>query len=104
MSSKASPTLAGEILDEQLELSLAELCRACQVAPAQVTEYVSEGIIEPCAGEPGQWRFRGVSVIRMRSALRLQRDLGVNVAGAALALDLLDELDRLRMQLRGDAR
>jgi chaperone modulatory protein CbpM len=33
-------------------------------------------------------------------ALRLQRDLGVNPAGAALALELLDELESLRVQLK----
>jgi chaperone modulatory protein CbpM len=30
----------------------------------------------------------------------LRRDLGVNWAGAALALDLLDELQELRARLR----
>jgi len=33
-------------------------------------------------------------------ALRLQRDLGLNLAGAALALELLDEVEALRAQLR----
>jgi chaperone modulatory protein CbpM len=36
----------------------------------------------------------------VRCALRLERDLGVNLAGAALALDLLDELNRLRARQR----
>ena len=30
----------------------------------------------------------------------LQRDLGLNLAGAALALELLDEVEALRSQLR----
>jgi chaperone modulatory protein CbpM len=32
--------------------------------------------------------------------VRLQRDLGVNPAGAALALQLMDELEQLRAQLQ----
>ncbi|MEE9157003.1 MAG: chaperone modulator CbpM, partial [Gammaproteobacteria bacterium] len=32
--------------------------------------------------------------------LRLQQDLGINLAGAALALDLLDELRKLRTRLK----
>jgi chaperone modulatory protein CbpM len=36
----------------------------------------------------------------VRSALRLQRDLGVNLAGIALALDLMEELDNLRAELK----
>jgi chaperone modulatory protein CbpM len=39
-------------------------------------------------------------VVRVRSALRLQRDLGVNLAGIALALDLMEELEDLRSQLK----
>jgi chaperone modulatory protein CbpM len=30
----------------------------------------------------------------------MQRDLGINTPGAALALDLLDELEQLRSRLR----
>jgi chaperone modulatory protein CbpM len=41
-----------------------------------------------------------VSVRRVRCALELKRDLGVNWAGAALALELLDELNSLRARLR----
>ena len=36
-------------------------------------------------------------------AERLQRDLGVNFAGAALALDLMDELELLRTKIRVSA-
>jgi chaperone modulatory protein CbpM len=32
--------------------------------------------------------------------MRLQRDLGVNVAGVALALDLLEEIERMQTRLR----
>ncbi|MFZ2170689.1 MAG: chaperone modulator CbpM [Methylococcaceae bacterium] len=31
---------------------------------------------------------------------RLQRDLGVNLAGIALALDLMEELESLRAQMK----
>lgn len=101
-----------EILDEQLELSLAELCRACQVPAERVLEFVEHGVIEPLVPasgrEPAQaatragaeWRFQAISIRRVRSAERLSQDLGVNLAGVALALDLLDELEALRARLR----
>ncbi len=91
--------LSGDVLEEEVELTLAELCRACQVPADQVYELVEEGIIEPQGREPARWRFRGVSLRRVRCALRLERDLGVNFAGAALALDLLEELESLRRRL-----
>ena len=92
--------LSGEVLEDSVELSLGELCQACQVPAERVLKLVDEGVVEPLGREPVHWRFRGVSVWRVRCALRLEQDLGVNVAGAALALDLLDELEQLRIRLR----
>jgi chaperone modulatory protein CbpM len=92
--------LSGEIFEEDIELSLADLCRACQLPAERVFELVEEGVIEPVGREPVRWRFRGTCVRRVRCAQRLEHDLGVNVAGAALALDLIEELERLRARLR----
>jgi chaperone modulatory protein CbpM len=92
--------LSGDVLGEDVELTLVELCRTCQLPAERVYELVDEGIIEPLGREPAGWRFRWTSVRRVRCALRLERDLGVNLAGAALALDLLEELNRLRARLR----
>ena len=39
-------------------------------------------------------------MLRLVRALNLQRDLDINPAGAALALELLDEIDHLRERLR----
>jgi chaperone modulatory protein CbpM len=100
MMAKELQTVAlGEVVEEA-ELSLAQLCRACQLPEERIVELVHEGIIEPVGGEAGRWRFMGVSVLRVRRVQRLQRDLGVNTAGAALALDLLEEMERLRARLR----
>ena len=96
MTSDLDTLLTAELLDDELELSLAELCAACRVPAEQIVELVGEGIVEPIGQGQGHWRFRAVSVRRVYCALRLQRDLGVNIAGAALALELLEELERLR--------
>ncbi len=100
MSDELRELLAAEILDEDGELSLADLCRMCDLSTEQVYELVEYGVVEPRGQQPGQWRFRAVSVRRVRCAVRLQRDLGVNTAGAALALDLLEELQQLRTLAR----
>ena len=94
------PQLAGIILDEQTELTLAELSRACATHAELIIELVDEGVLEPVGREPARWRFTGVHMRRARAAVRLQRDLGVNLAGAALALQLLDEVEALRARLR----
>jgi len=92
--------LAGFILEEQTELSLADLCRACTTQADLIVELVNEGVLSPLGQQPDHWHFTGMHLQRARVALRLQNDLGVNLAGAALALELLDELDHLRARLR----
>jgi chaperone modulatory protein CbpM len=92
-------TLSGELLDEQIELSLTEICRACSASPEWLIELVEEGVLEPIGVERTEWRFYGTSVQRAHAATRLQRDLNINLAGVALALDLLDEIEALRARL-----
>ena len=38
--------------------------------------------------------------MRVQTVKRLQSDLGINLEGAALALDLLDEVKTLRQQIK----
>jgi chaperone modulatory protein CbpM len=56
-------------------------------------------VIEPHGREPARGRFSGSCIARARTARRLQRDLDLNLAGVALALDLLDEIGTLRDRL-----
>ena len=100
MKNELLPLLSGDVLEEEVELTLADLCRACRLPAEQVFELVEEGIVEPLGRDVSQWRFQGVSVRRVCCAVQLRRDLGVNWAGAALALELLDELHMLRARLR----
>ena len=94
------PQLAMPILEEQAELTLADLCRACAVHTGRITELVDVGILEPSGREPARWRFAGASLPRAKKALRLQRDIGIDLLGVALALELLDEIESLRVRLR----
>jgi chaperone modulatory protein CbpM len=54
--------------------------------------------------DASEWRFSGAALRRARIALRLERDLGVNLPGVALALDLLEELQRLRRERETERR
>ena len=90
--------LSGPVLDQNDVVTLADLCRSCTVETETITTLVAEGILDPLGGEVEQWQFTVASLRRVKTVIHLQRDLGVNLAGAALALDLLDriaELERL---------
>jgi chaperone modulatory protein CbpM len=87
--------IRADLLDETVEFSLEDLCRIVGAERQLIVEIVEEGIVEP-RGAGGQWRFSGVAVTRIQRVLRLQQDFDVNLPGAALALELLEEIERLR--------
>jgi len=88
--------VSGLLLDDSVEFTLAELCAVCSVPEQLVVDIVAEGIVEPVGLEPRQWRFSGIAVVRIQRVVRLQQEFEVNLPGAALALELLDEIERLR--------
>jgi chaperone modulatory protein CbpM len=82
------------------DMTVDELCRICAVHRDYVVQLVQEGVIAPSTGNAiSTWRFASFHVQHAKIATRLQRDLGVNMEGAALALQLLDELQTLRAQM-----
>jgi chaperone modulatory protein CbpM len=87
------------VLDETVEFSLEDLCRICGVREAVVVEIVQEGVVEPVE-IGGGWRFTGLAVARVQRVIRLQHEFEVNLPGAALALELLEEIERLNRRLR----
>jgi chaperone modulatory protein CbpM len=96
--------LNGVLLDESFELSFRELCDACAGSEEWIVQLVEEGALEPVnlaehMQQAEQWRFTAVSLQRVQTAKRLQRDLQINPAGVALALDLLEQIDQLQTQL-----
>jgi len=98
-SEEVLPQLSGIILEEQTELTLADVCRACAVHAEYIIELVEEGVLVPVGNEPVSWRFTGIHMHRATVSLRLQHDLGINLAGVALALQLLDEIDSLHARI-----
>ncbi len=100
MQDKLTPLLSGEVLEEEVELSVEDVRRVSRLTIEEIHIIVEEGIIEPIDPDAVHWRFHGASLQRVRRAVQLRRDLGVNWAGAALALELLDELHELRVRIR----
>ena len=107
MTNETSDELSGTLLDEQNLLTIAEISRVCAVQTEYIVELVEEGLIAPeklpeaiiGKDEPQAWRFTGTHIRQARIASHLQSDLGVNLPGVALALQLLDEVETLRARL-----
>jgi len=82
--------------DIEYRFTLAEISRCCGVTDEEILLLVAEGVLNPCEPTGHEWQFDSGDLSRAMSALRLERDLGINPAGAALAIELLDEIQRLR--------
>ena len=92
--------IRGVILDRNLKLTLTEICRLCSVSPDEIYEMVDEGILEPKGASANNWQFHGYELKKIQITLRLRRDLQVNLPGAAVIVNLLDEIDKLKRQVR----
>ena len=91
--------VSGFLYTSETLLTLDEFSRVCAVERRQIIELVEEGVLVPVGSRLEEWQLRGDSLRRAQKAVRLQRDLGINLAGVALALDLMDELEHLRTLL-----
>lgn len=98
-------TLRGQLIEEETLITLDELCHHCTVKTDDIVTLVREGILDPADQDVDwqrtrRWQFHISSVQRVRTVVRLQRDLGVNLPGAALALELMDRIEELQRHLQ----
>jgi len=89
--------------DETAGLSADELAARCGLHPAALEPYVRVGAV---TFDASTGRFPARAVVRLGKAIRLRRDLGLNLMAVGVVLDLLDrqeamalELERLRAQV-----
>ncbi|MCK4675911.1 MAG: chaperone modulator CbpM [Gammaproteobacteria bacterium] len=99
MIKQTTDILSGNIVENETRLTLRQLCNTCAVRAEYIIELVEEGFIEPSGVEKSHWCFSAVAIKRVQKATRLQRDLGINLAGVALVIDLIDEIEHLRARL-----
>jgi DNA-binding transcriptional MerR regulator len=97
MSEPRAPITRRRITPEQLTLEGLAACT--DMHPTRIAYFVEYGLIEPVAQTDSQWLFDPVCIARLRMIERLRRDLGANLAGIAVILDLLDRLSTLQREV-----
>lgn len=89
----------GIIIETQTPLSLNELAQAMNIHIEIVIEMVENHLVEPSGQTPENWQFDDVCFRRVRRAVSFHQDLEINMPGIAMALDLLDKIEHLEIQL-----
>jgi len=84
---------------EREQFTLEGLVACTGIHPGIIHSYIEYGLIEPIPHAGVQPLFDAASMARLQKIERLRRDLGVNLAGVAVILDLLDRLTALQREV-----
>jgi len=84
---------------ERERVTLEALAAGAGVHPALVQSFVEFGLIEPVERVGAQLLFDSDCVVRLRTIMRLRHDLGANLPGVAVILDMLDRIAALQREI-----
>lgn len=85
----------GFFLEESIPLTWVDVCIQCNISEEALQELLDQGLCHPSATTSLDEHI----LRRIQSACRIQHDLGVNVPGVVLVMELLDELKQMRHEL-----
>ena len=97
---RMTQVLEAHVLGDGDWITVTEICHLCRLEPDAVMELAALGVVSPRESVPGQWQIPATALPRLRVVGRLIRDLGVNVSGAVLAVELLEAQRELRNRIR----
>ncbi|HEX7550411.1 MAG TPA: chaperone modulator CbpM [Candidatus Methylomirabilis sp.] len=88
--------IAAIVEDETDDLTADDLALRCGLPPARLEAYTRVGVVQ-CNVSTG--RFPVLAVGRLRKAIRLRRDLGVDLVAVGIVLDLVGRLEAMEMEI-----
>jgi len=101
MNMRNEDILQAQLLDADDWLRIEEICTRLHVERQWIVELVEIGALEPQGGvDPSAWAFSRAELPRVLAMTRLVLDLGVNLTGAAIIVELVEERRKLLAQLR----
>jgi hypothetical protein len=80
-------------------MTLETLAAAVDMHPDLVAQFVTYGLVEPMRMEERELWFGPDAMRRLRTMRRLREDLGINLPGIAVVLDLLERIEMLQRKL-----
>ncbi len=91
--------IAGVLMDENTTISFVEVCKKCKISEDVLLDMLEHGLLSSSKPHTKSMDIDQRMFARIQSACRLQQDLGINLPGVVLVLELLDELEQAREEL-----
>jgi len=85
----------GILMDEGTKISFIEICQKCNISEQMLLEMIEHGLLHHEVHYSNKIHVDSKTFLRIQSASRLHQDLGINIPGVVLALELLDELEKI---------
>ena len=93
--------IIGVLIDEEAEtISYSEVCHKYSIPKELLLDLMEHGLFSNHSMQLEQLALNSKELHRIESAFRLHHDLGVNLEGAVLAIELLEKIDELDNELQ----
>jgi DNA-binding transcriptional MerR regulator len=87
--------------DAQVFYSIEAAASLARVSRRRIAVYCRHGLVAPVMDpDAGGWQFNDEAIRRLRQIESLRAVCGANLAAIRLILDLMEEVERLRQELR----
>jgi chaperone modulatory protein CbpM len=88
-----------EMIEDHLSLDLKHFADACDQSPEWILQLIEYDILPQRSSEQ-DYTFWSDDLVRARQAYRLQRDFDASFPAVAMMLDLIDEVQQLRNEMK----
>ncbi|MDH7603188.1 MAG: helix-turn-helix transcriptional regulator [Armatimonadota bacterium] len=100
--SVARNTVAGGVDPEEPLYMIGVAAKLCDLHPQTLRTYERLGLIRPARGPNGNRMYSQADIERLRQIQRLTQELGVNLAGVEVILNLLDKMEKMRQEMEAE--
>lgn len=91
--------LVGMLIEETTTVSFTEVCHKYNIPKELLIEMIEQGLFPNQPTQIEQIALDQKALRHIEAAFRLHRDLGINLPGVALAIELLEEIEKMRTEL-----
>ncbi len=92
--------IVGVLIEESETMSYSEVCHKYHIPKELLIEMMEHGLFSNHSTQIENLALNAKELHRIESAFRLHQDLGINLEGVVLAIELLEKIDQLDNELQ----